>query len=219
MAEPTASKLDIGRERLRARQGAGARHDAPNAPARELDWARRGTAYFARKLNELSDSELWGDSHVEGWSRRHVIACTAYHARTLAHLIAEVRTGRAVELHADKDQREADISLGATLPAGALQHLVAHADIHLNVEWRDLANEHWDERTRCNAIPTVRDAPWARAKQVWLRAIDLNNGARLEDLPRDFLLALLTEKFGPLKEETDLISLTRSAFSPKRDPY
>jgi maleylpyruvate isomerase len=65
--------IDQGEEEARAllreRQGAGARYDSPIAPARDLLWARRGTAYFARKLNELSDSELDAPSRVAGWSR------------------------------------------------------------------------------------------------------------------------------------------------------
>lgn len=47
------------REALKARQGKGARYDAPNAPAEDLLLARRGTAHFARKLMELPDAELY----------------------------------------------------------------------------------------------------------------------------------------------------------------
>jgi hypothetical protein len=36
--------------------------------------ARRGTAFFARKLNELTDAEMDGTSLLDGWTRRHVAA-------------------------------------------------------------------------------------------------------------------------------------------------
>ncbi len=76
-----------GRAALRLRQGRGARYDAPVAPTHDLLLARRGTAYFARKLNELSDAQLDGSSLCRGRARRHVVAHVAYHARSLAQLI------------------------------------------------------------------------------------------------------------------------------------
>src|SRR5277367_5455137 len=59
----------LARTRLRERQGAGARYDAPTAPAADLLLARRGTAYFARQLNALSDIELDGPSALAKQTR------------------------------------------------------------------------------------------------------------------------------------------------------
>ena len=67
--------LEAARAALQARQGEGARYDAATAPARDLDWARRGTAYFARMLNGLSDAAL--DTGMQGMPearRRRVIS-------------------------------------------------------------------------------------------------------------------------------------------------
>jgi maleylpyruvate isomerase len=80
--------LDKARAALRKRQGSGARYDASSAPARELDWARRGTAYFARLLNPLSDGDLDAPSAVQGFSRRHIVAHIGYHARVLSEIVA-----------------------------------------------------------------------------------------------------------------------------------
>src|SRR5690606_34928742 len=82
-------------EQLRARQGRGARYDSAGAPASDLLLARRGTAYFARKLNELADTDLDLPSLREGWSRRHLIAHIGYHARALAHAMEGARAGTA----------------------------------------------------------------------------------------------------------------------------
>lgn len=215
----TAPSLEAARAELRRRQGLGARYDAADAPARELDWARRGTAYFARKLNELADSDLDAESRVAGWSRRHVIACTAYHARMLTRATETARTGVAVPLYAEPGQREEEIEDGATLPAGALRHLVAHADVHLNVEWRDLDAGQWDAALPFDAFATARETPWARAKQVWLRALDLRNGADPRDFPRDFLTALLAEKLGSSPARDDPDALARTVLLPARHDY
>ena len=64
--------LEEARAALRELQGRGARYDAAAAPARELDWARRGTAYFARLLNNLSDEDLDAPSALPGVSRRYL---------------------------------------------------------------------------------------------------------------------------------------------------
>ena len=65
-----ATSLDDARAELRARQGAGARYDSAGAPARELDWVRRGTSYFARILNGLRDDEFDQPSLIPGLSYR-----------------------------------------------------------------------------------------------------------------------------------------------------
>ena len=85
--------LEAARAALRERQGSGARHDAANAPHRELDWARRGTAYFARMLNGLSDADLDGPSAVPGSLRRVVVAHAGYHARALSEVVSRARQG------------------------------------------------------------------------------------------------------------------------------
>lgn len=218
MAE-TADMLETARAELKRRQGLGARYDADNAPARELDWARRGTAYFARKLNELDDRALWRPSLVPSWSRRHVIACTAYHARMLTRATETARTGQTIPLYASESQRVEEIEDGATLPAGALRHLVAHADVHLNVEWRDLANEHWDIALPYGKPATARETAWMRAKQVWLRAIDLGNGASWRDLPLDFLTALLQEKLNITSIDKAPHVLAKEVLLPSQDDY
>jgi maleylpyruvate isomerase len=218
MSDP--NRLDEARAALRRRQGLGARYDAPNAPGQELDWARRGTAYFARKLNELRDTDLHCDSAVAGWTRRHVIAATAYHARMLARAAESARTGQVIALYEHPARRDDEIEDGATLPAGALRHLVDHAAVHLNVEWRDLSPGDWDRPLPYAALATARLSPWIRAKQVWRRALDLRNGASPRDFPKDFLERLLAERLNrPLGPDDDLHALALSALGPGRTDY
>ena len=53
----------------------------------QLLLVRRGTAFWSRKVNELTDDELDGPSLLPGWSRRHVIAHVGYNARALTRLV------------------------------------------------------------------------------------------------------------------------------------
>ncbi|MDQ0304836.1 maleylpyruvate isomerase N-terminal domain-containing protein [Ancylobacter polymorphus] len=177
-------------ERLRERQGTGARYDSPAAPQRDLLLARRGTAYFARKLNELDDEALALPSRVPGWSRRHVVAHVGYHARGLARLVEAARNGLDREQLAEPENQIEDVEFGATLPPHALRHLFHHAEVHLNVEWRDLDAPGWSARVRPLAggvaVP-VRETPLLRAREIWRRALDLDCGGSATDIPPDLL--------------------------------
>src|SRR5690606_37927968 len=89
----STSELTAARATLRERQGSGARYDSPAAPARELEWARRGTAYFARVLSQTSDAELRRPSALPGWSKAALVAHVGYNARALTRLCEWARTG------------------------------------------------------------------------------------------------------------------------------
>jgi maleylpyruvate isomerase len=143
-ADPDTLALALPRER----QGAGARYDAPTAPAADLLLARRGTAYFARQLNDLTDAELNGPAAMAGRTRRHVVVGVAFQARWLARLAAAARLGLEVETIVEPELFLEDIELAATLPAHALRYLFRHSEVHLNVEWRDLPDEGWTRTVR-----------------------------------------------------------------------
>lgn len=183
------------RKKLKERLGAGARYDSTAAPARDLLWARRGTAYFARKLNELSDADLDAPSRVVGWNRRHVVAHVGYHARHLARLVEAARRGVSVEMLQEPESQNENIEFGGTLPPHALRYLFEHSKVHLNVEWRDLDEAGWagEIRTLGGDVVPVRRTPWLRAREIWLRAIDLDDGGTLADLPRDLLQTIKSE--------------------------
>lgn len=182
------SGLDEARAELRARLGAGARYDAANAPAEALSLARRGTAYFARKLNELSDADLAALSARPGWSRQRVAAAVALQAREFAQAIEDAN-GLDSDDRAETGPEALD--LAETLPPRALRFLAAHADIHLNVVWRDLSDAAWDGAVALprGTVP-ARETARLRAETVWAGALALGNGGRLRDVPEDLRAAV-----------------------------
>lgn len=173
---------------LRARQGAGARYDAPEAPAEALALARRGRAYLARIVNDLDDAALWRMSARPGWTRRRVIAAAALEARALAQALEDA-TGQPGDR---ADTGEAALDLAETLPARALRHLVAHAEIHLDVVWRDLPAAAWNGRTVPDGLDCRADeTPMRHAATLWRAAMDLSAGGRLRDVPAGLSPGLL----------------------------
>lgn len=183
------------RAALRERQGPGARYDSPDAPARELAWARLGTAYFARCLDGLTDAGLDSPSLLPGWTRRHLVAHVGYNARALSRLVEWAATGVETPMYASPEQRDTEIRHGSTLPARALRSLFAHSAAHLDVEWRDLPGPGWDMtvRTAQGRLVPARETAWMRAREVWVHALDLDDGARTGDFPAGLLHELLAD--------------------------
>ncbi len=187
--------IEETRAALRERQGAGARYDSPNAPAKELDWARRGTAYFARKLNKLRDDELQEQSLVPDWTRAELIAHVGYNARALTRLTEWASTGVETPMYLADRQRNGEILLGGTLPPRALRNLFAHSEVHLNVEWRDLTDEQWEHevRTAQGRLVSARETAWMRAREVWVHAVDLGSGGSYLDFPPEFVTRIIDD--------------------------
>lgn len=180
-----------------------ARHDLTSDPEllQALLQARRGTAFFARKLNELSDAELDGPSLLPGWSRRHVAAHIGYNARAIARLVDWAGTGVETPMYASTSVRDHEIEFGATLSPIALRNLFDHSAVHLNVEWRDLPEDAWHHKVRTiqgREVPAA-ETVWMRSREVWVHAVDLDNGATFTDIPEPVLARLLADITGAWK--------------------
>ena len=175
---------DAAREALRHRQGPGARYDAAEAPAEALLLARRGTAYFARKLGELPDAALALPSRHSGVSRARLVAEAAYDARAWCFLLEALQAGATRPLWASAEARTERLDWGESLPPRALRSLFDHTRVHLDVTWRDLPGPFWDRIVRIDGGDiALRATPLMRARQLWQGALALDNGARAADLP------------------------------------
>lgn len=174
-----------------------ARHDLNTDPDVQaaLLTVRRGTAFWSRKVNELMDADLDGDSRLSGWTRRHVIAHVGLNARALTRLVQWANTGVETPMYDSPEQRNHEIDYSATLPPRALRHLNDHAAISLNVEWRDTPDAAWGNivRTAQGREVPLTETVWMRNREVWIHAFDLGNGARFSDIPRDVLARLARE--------------------------
>jgi len=160
--------------------------------------ARRGTAFFARKLNELTDDELDGGSLLPGWTRRHVVAHVGYNARAIARLVEWAATGVETPMYPSSEVRDHEISFGATLSPIALRNLFDHSAVHLSVEWRDLTDRDWTSEVKTIQGRTVpaSETVWMRTREVWIHAVDLGNGATFADIPVPVLERLLRDITG-----------------------
>jgi len=152
-----------------------------------LGTVRLGTAFFRRALNRVLDDDLDGASLLPGWTRRHVVAHVGYNARALARLVDWAATGVETPMYGSPEARNEEIEFGATLPPEALRNLVEHSAIDLDVRWRDLADDRWSRKVRTaqgREVPAA-ETVWLRIREVWLHAVDLNSGARVDQIPAE----------------------------------
>lgn len=157
--------------------------------------ARRGTAYFAQRLAELSDADLDGPTLLSGWSRRHLLAHVGYNAAALCRLLDWAATGVETPMYESPEQRGREIDEGATLSPAALRNLFEHTVARLDEKWRHLAESAWDAqvRTAQGRLVPASETAWMRTREVWIHAVDLDNGGRFGDFPEVVLDALLAD--------------------------
>lgn len=157
--------------------------------------ARRGTAYFAQRLAELSDRELDADSLLPGWSRRHLLAHVGYNAAALCRLMDWANTGTETPMYASAEQRAREIDEGATLSPGALRNLFDHTVARLDAKWRKLPPAAWSAqvRTAQGRLVPASETVWMRTREVWIHAVDLGSGGRFGDFPPVVLQSLLAD--------------------------
>lgn len=183
----------------------------------ELLQARRGTAFFARKLNELTDAELDGGTLLPDWTRRHVVAHVGYNARAIARLVEWAATGVETPMYSSPEARNQEIEFGATLSPIALRNLFDHSAVHLSVEWRDLPEASWANEVRTAQGRTVpaSETVWMRTREVWMHAVDLDNGATFNDIPTPVLQRLLKDITGAWKTRgTDMALVVKVTDQP-----
>jgi maleylpyruvate isomerase len=121
-----------------------------------------------------------------------------YNARAIARLVEWAATGVETPMYPSVEVRNHEIDFGATLSPIALRNLFDHSAVHLNVEWRDLPADNWHHKVKTVQGRTVpaEETVWMRTREVWVHAVDLDNGATFNDIPAPVLERLLTDITG-----------------------
>lgn len=184
-----------------------ASHDLTTNPALQeaLLTVRRGTEFFGRTLNELPDDALQAPSLLPDWTRAHVIAHVGYNARAITRLMKWANTGIETPMYSSWDARNAEIEHGATLPPKELRDLYTDSATQLDVAWRDTPPDAWEHQVKTaqgRSVP-ASETVWMRTREIWIHAVDLNNGATFDQLPTDVLKRVLQEVTGAWKNRGD----------------
>ena len=191
------------------------------AVLRDLATARLGTAYFRRLLWKVRDDEFAAPSLLPGWRRNQLVAHVGYNARAVSRLVAWAATGVENPMYASPQARAEEIQYGATLRPDALRSLCEHAAIDLDVRWRDLPDDRWDATVitaQGREVP-VSETLWMRSREVWLHAVDLDVGGRVEDIPAAVLRRLLSDVVGMWDKRGELDGLAIVVDGPREGDH
>jgi len=168
-----------------------ARHDT----GLTRQWMRDGERFAARTVHRIADADLRSPSLLPGWSRAHVVGHLARNAEALGRLAAWARTGVETPMYRDREQRAAEIEAASALPAEELRRDLDRTAGDLERALDALDDQSWraEVRSALGRIIPAAEIPWMRVREVWLHAVDLDAGARLDDLPAEVIDALLDD--------------------------
>lgn len=169
----------------------GPEHDTPPAVtvppalADSLAWAADGQAHLRGLMTRMGGEAFGAPSLLAGWSRAHVLTHIARNADAMINLLHWARTGEPTPAYPDRASRDAAIEAGARGTPDEIRADVVASSDRLADAVRRMTEDSWRSTVR-NAqdveIPATA-VPWARAREVWIHAVDLDVGASFKDLP------------------------------------
>ncbi|MFE9693277.1 maleylpyruvate isomerase family mycothiol-dependent enzyme [Micromonospora sp. NPDC005806] len=168
---------------------------ADRTRADSLRWMVQGSNTFFAALAALPDDRLDQPTVLAGWTGKHLLAHVAANADALVNLARWARTGEETPMYSSAQQRDADIDAGATRPAAELRAWAMRSAETLHARLAELDEQQWRWQVRTAQGRTVpaEEIPWMRAREVMVHAVDLSAGVGFDDLPADFLAALLDD--------------------------
>ena len=171
-----------------------------------LRWTAHGTKVCAEAIADLGDAEWHHPSRLPGWTRRHLVAHLAANADALGNLVRWAATGVETPMYSSPEQRAHDIESGAQRDPAALRGWFLSTAADLEDGLAALTAEQWSATVRTaqgREVP-ASEVPWLRAREVMVHAVDLDAGPSFDDLPADFLEALVADVLGRRGPEADV---------------
>ena len=158
-------------------------------------WMDDGTHLFLDTLATIDDEQLTGPTALDGWTGRHLVAHVHYNALALCRLASWASTGVESRMYSSPEQRVDEIEQGAQLSAEQLRDLVAASAAQLAEALDELTPAAWQREVvtaQGRTVPAI-EIPWMRTREVYVHAIDLGGGASFDDVPAEFVAALLRD--------------------------
>ena len=188
-------------------------------PRDRLEWMQDGEAFFLDGLDGLGDDDLREPSALPGWSRAHVVSHFSRNARALINLLDWARTGVATPMYPSVEARAEGIEEGAhqTGPTCEPRRTVRRGSCRTRAA--AMAVDAWDGeiRTALGRATTGAEVPWMRVRETWVHTIDLDAGARVEQIPDEIAVALIDEVTATLSSRDECPGVLLRATDTSRD--
>jgi maleylpyruvate isomerase len=168
-------------------------------------WVREGTNLAGRSLAELDDFTV--DTALPGWSRAHLVAHLAANAEAVGNLVHWAATGERTPMYSSPGQRAADIERASRRSRADLVDWFGSSAAALDRAMDALTDDQWGARvvTAQGRDVPASETPWMRAREVMVHAVDLHAGVTFDDLPADFLDALVEDVLVKRGVEADAV--------------
>lgn len=155
-------------------------------------WVATGTELVIRHLVTLREHDYNAPCGLPGWSRKNLVAHLSGNAEAIGNLIQWAATGVPTPMYASPEARNAAIAAGAAQSGAELTVAFNTTAATLASAMDALTEEQWQANVVTGQGRTVpaSEAPWMRAREVMVHAVDLQTGVGFDDLPTDFLVAL-----------------------------
>jgi maleylpyruvate isomerase len=127
-------------------------------------------------------------------------------------LCRRLSTGIAKPMYESGAQRAQEIEGGAELEATALRNLLEAETSRLDDKWRRLWHA-WSNPMRTPQGRTVpaSDTLWMRTREVWIHAVDLDNGATFDAMPAIVATTLLSDIVDGWRENGAAVDIEQAA--------
>ena len=160
-----------------------------------IAWMDDGTERCSAIIGTLEDDQWTQPCALPGWTRAHLVAHLDGNARALQNLVHWADTGVETPMYSSPEQRNDDIQSGAQLPGSVLRARFEESRDVLSRGLRDHDEQWWSRevRTGMGRVVPASTIPWLRSREVMIHAVDLDAGVTFDDLPPDFLAALIDD--------------------------
>lgn len=160
-----------------------------------VEWVAEGTRAVDRQLDVLADEAFSSPSSLEGWTFGHIVAHVGYNALALCNLLSWASTGVETPMYPSVEARRRQIEEGSTLPPQELRDLVRSSAAELASRMTSMTDAAWgsEVRTAQGRAVAASEVPWMRCREVWVHAVDLEQGLTFADFPPDFVDALVDD--------------------------
>jgi maleylpyruvate isomerase len=163
-------------------------------------WVGEGTSLVSDAIAGLDG--VRADSALPGWTRAHLVAHLAANAEAVGNLVRWAATGERSPMYTSPEQRASDIERGSRRGGADLVDWFESSATALERAMDDLTDEQWRAQvvTAQGRDVPASETPWMRARELMVHVVDLNVGITFENLPADFLDALVDDvlaKRGP----------------------
>jgi len=160
-----------------------------------VQWVESGDQALDRELSARDSTWLREPSSLPGWTRGHIVTHLARNADAVTNLLTWAQTGVETPMYATPGQREEDIERGAGRDLSDQLTDLRDASARFLRSARSLREDEWSAMVVSGLgrdIP-AREAPWLRAREVWIHRVDLFGAPALDDMPSAFVERLIAE--------------------------